>query len=94
MLSDLTTPNSIVKNSDENEHGIEAKVAVNVFELVNQISDALNDADGHELNMSNYRHDDVRGLNDAYVSLFQTLEDINGKLIGGVPLKANEGDEQ
>ncbi len=35
---------------------------------------SLDEADGCELNMSNYHHDNVGDLNSAYVRLFQGIE--------------------
>lgn len=45
-----------------------------VGELVGILQGAMDEADGCELNMSNYHHDDVHNLNNSYVVLFQTAE--------------------
>ena len=46
-----------------------------IREMRQSLAAALFEVDGCELNMSNYRHDDVHGLNNAYVALFQYVEE-------------------
>lgn len=43
-------------------------------DLTRELADALADADGAEINPSNYAHDDVCYLNDSYVAVFQVAE--------------------
>ena len=42
--------------------------------VVGALQLTLDDADGFELNMGNYSHDSVHDINNAYVSLFQGIE--------------------
>lgn len=44
--------------------------------LIEYIDGSLQDADGREINPSNYSHDDVHHLNDGYVQLFGALENL------------------
>jgi len=49
--------------------------------LIELIDAALAEFDGCEINPSNYNHDDACNLNNGYVGLFQTLEEVKAKLV-------------
>jgi hypothetical protein len=48
--------------------------------IIRYIDDSLADADGREINPSNYAHDDACHVNDGYVQLFGTLENVRTML--------------
>ncbi|MEI6283279.1 MAG: hypothetical protein WCP82_11305 [Alphaproteobacteria bacterium] len=73
--------------------GIMAPQWLPVAGLVREIlQGGLDNFDGVEINPSNYRHDDVRNLNDGYVGLFQTIEAALALLPAALPPKP-EGDD-
>jgi hypothetical protein len=56
-----------------------AKDALVWFEnLRTELKGELDNWNGAEINPSNYRHDDVRSVNDHYVGLFQSVERLIG----------------
>jgi len=52
-----------------------AEMGKDMEKMREALQSTLNDADGCELNMSNYNHDLVHDLNNAYVRLFQGIEE-------------------